>query len=104
MAVEVTWQPQSLEDISNIAEFISKESAYYAAIQTEKFFAKASILETFPQAGRIVPEFGVDALRELIIGPYRLIYYIVSDSRIDVLTIHHSAMLLSNSPLFKEEQ
>lgn len=102
MAVEVIWQPQSLEDISKIAEFISRDSAYYATIQTEKFFAKALTLENFPLSGRVVPELGVDDIREMIIGPYRMIYYVVSDSRLEILTVHHSSMLLSNNPMFKE--
>ena len=104
MAVEVIWQPQALENISDIADFISKESMYYAQIQTEKFFERALILESFPLSGRVVPEFGTEQLRELIIGSYGMIYYFVSDSRVEILTIHHSNMLLSNNPRFKEHQ
>ena len=62
------------------------------------------MLENFPLSGRVVPEFATDELRELIIGSYRMIYYVVSDKRIDILTIHHSSMLLSNNDLFKGDQ
>jgi plasmid stabilization system protein ParE len=104
MAAEIIRQPQALNDISDVAEFISKESVNYARIQTERFFERATVLENFPLSGRIVPEFGTDQLRELIIGPYRMIYYVVSDNRIEILTIHHSSMLLSNNELFKDDQ
>ena len=102
MAVEVIWQPQALENISDIADFISKESINYARIQIERFFERATILETFPLSGRIVPELGTEQLPELIIGSYRMIYYVVSDQRVEILTVHHSSMLLSNNPRFTE--
>jgi mRNA-degrading endonuclease RelE of RelBE toxin-antitoxin system len=33
-------------------------------------------------------------IRELILGNYRIIYRIISEERIDILTVHHSAKLL----------
>jgi toxin ParE1/3/4 len=50
--------------------------------------------------GKMVPEFLLPELRELIEGNYRIIYRIVSEERIDILTIHHSSRLLSNNPMF----
>jgi len=104
MAVEVIWQPQALNDISGIAEFISKESFSYAQIQTERFFERATVLQNFPLSGRIVPELGTEQLRELIIGSYRMIYYVASESRVEILTVHHNNMLLSNNSFFKKDQ
>ncbi len=34
---------------------------------------------------------GHPEVRELIVGYYRLVYYIVSDTQIDILLVHHSA-------------
>jgi plasmid stabilization system protein ParE len=39
----------------------------------------------------MVAEIGNEIIRELIEGNYRIIYKIVNDSRIDILTIHHSS-------------
>ena len=80
--VEVRWTDQALDDVDNIAEFIAKDSIKYAKIQVERFFDKVIILTTHPRAGRAVPEINEDDLRELIQGNYRIIYQIVSDSRI----------------------
>lgn len=102
MAVKVNWTLLALEDIENIAEFISKDSFYYATIQIEVFFDKAKILEEYPLSGRVVAEINNELIRELIAGSYRIIYKIVSSNQIDVLTIHHSARLISNNPLFKK--
>ena len=54
--VDVNWTIQSINDIENIAEYIAKDSAKYAQLQVQDFFASAKILEQFPKAGRIVPE------------------------------------------------
>jgi addiction module RelE/StbE family toxin len=101
--VEVNWTDQAIDDISNIAKFIAKDSEKYAAIQTESFFERAQILEKIPFVGRIVPESNNKLIRELILGNYRLIYFIVDKNRIDIITIHHGSMLLENSPAFKKK-
>ena len=98
--VEVTWTEQSLVDINNIAEFIAKDSHKYAQIQVQRFFKQVEVLESHPKAGRVVPELGIDKIRELIQGNYRIIYEIISESSISILTVHHSRRLLSNNPSF----
>jgi addiction module RelE/StbE family toxin len=95
---QVIWTEQAIEDIDNIAEYISKNSLKYAQIQVYKFFDLASILELQPKAGRKVPETSDESIRELITGTYRLIYKIRHDNDILILTVHHSSRLLSNNP------
>ncbi|MBK8290077.1 MAG: type II toxin-antitoxin system RelE/ParE family toxin [Flammeovirgaceae bacterium] len=102
MAVEVKWTLQALDDIESIAAFIVRDSEYFALIQTEIFFSRAEILETFPLAGRVVPEQAEEVIRELIEGNYRIIYRVVSETRVDILTVHASQRLLSNNPVFKK--
>ncbi len=99
--VEIKWTLQSINDIENIAEFISKDSERYAQIQVQRFFEAVEILETNPIIGRVVPEFNNEIIRELILGNYRIIYHIVSKTLIDILTVHHSKRLLSNNPFLK---
>jgi toxin ParE1/3/4 len=95
---------QSLNDIDNIADFISKDSERYAQIQVNRFFETTRILETNPEVGRIVPELSNHVIREIILGNYRIIYRIVTTDLIDILTVHHSKRLLSNNPLFRKEE
>ncbi len=102
MAIEVRWTTLSLEDIENIASFIAKDSEQYAFIQTERFFERVKILESYPGFGKIVPELGTTSIRQLLEGNYRIIYQIISPSRIDILTVHHRSKLLSSNPLFEE--
>ena len=44
----------------------------------------------FPHSGRAVPEVEDDRIREVVEAPYRIIYR-VSDDRVDILAVVHSA-------------
>lgn len=88
--VRINWTTYALENIQDIAEYISKDSVRYAYVQVERFFERVKILEDFPKTGKVVPEAENESIRELVIGSYRIIYRIVSDELIDILTVHHS--------------
>ncbi|MEI6050439.1 MAG: type II toxin-antitoxin system RelE/ParE family toxin [Bacteroidota bacterium] len=90
----LVWTEQSIDDLINIAEFIAKDSFKYSVIQIRRIRERAKILKTQPFSGRIVPETKNESIRELILGSYRIIYRIISDDRIDILTVYHSAKLL----------
>jgi plasmid stabilization system protein ParE len=55
-------------------------------------------LETFPRLGRMVPDFHHDALRELIVGDYRIIYRIVDDELRILTVVHGSRDLMLHLP------
>jgi toxin ParE1/3/4 len=93
---EIKWTDQSLNDIENIAEFIAKDSEYYASVQVNRFFEETEILHQFPYSGRIVPEINNKDVREIISGNYRIIYKIVSSDRIDILTVHNSNRMIKD--------
>jgi len=42
-----------------------------------------------------VPELTESDFRELIEGNYRIIYKVLNDKHVDILTVHHSARDLS---------
>ncbi len=95
--VKVNWTPQSIVDLESIAEYISKDSLHFARIQVARFLEFITILESNPMAGRVVPEFGIRSIREIIVGNYRIVYRLVSKTQIDILTVHHSARKLRKS-------
>ncbi|MBI5215788.1 MAG: type II toxin-antitoxin system RelE/ParE family toxin [Ignavibacteriae bacterium] len=100
--VTVKWTNLALDDMDSIAEYISNDSYRYAKLMIARLFTAADILETFPKAGRTVPEFANELIREIIEGKYRIVYRIVNEKRIDILTVHHSSCLLENSPLYND--
>ncbi len=92
--VDLKWTKQALNDVESIAEYISKDSPYYAKIFSQKIFKSVERLEIFPKSGRIVPEMKNKTIREIIIGNYRIIYKINTD-KIEIITVYHSARLLN---------
>lgn len=89
--VQINWTPNSLLDLKEIADYISKDSKRYARITVERIKGSVEVLLKLPNVGTIVPEFTRPDIRQLIEGNYRIIYKVVSNQRIDVLAIHHSA-------------
>lgn len=85
----------ALDDLAAIAAFIGRDSAKYASLFLYKVFERADVLKDHPQIGRIVPETDDETIRELIEGNYRIIYKIRTNKRIEILTVHYSAKLLS---------
>ncbi len=98
--VEINWTPRSLDDLENIAIYISKGSHKYARLTIYRLFNAVDVLIDTPRIGRIVPEFKDSSIRELIRGNYRIVYRIISSKKIDVLTVHHSARHLSAESIF----
>ena len=45
----------------------------------------------------MIPELNDESFRELIRGNYRIVYKIVDQYRIDVLTVHRSSRLPGNA-------
>jgi len=64
----------------------------YAALLVERLFAAVDRLESFPESGRIVPEFQRRDLREVILGSYRIVYRLHADRAV-ILTVFHGARL-----------
>jgi len=89
--VQIKWTFQAKDDLKTIAEYIKLDSIRYAKLQVIKIKTRTYILKSHPQAGRVVPEIDLEEIRELIEGNYRIIYKVVSNSTVDILTIHHSA-------------
>lgn len=89
--VQINWTKQSTEDLKDILEYISKDSIKYAKFQVIRIRNRVKILYAYPYVGKVVSEMKNDSLRELIEGNYRIIYRIVSQSQIDILTVHHTS-------------
>ncbi len=91
--VKVIWTDFAIEDLRLIHDYISKDSKRYADRFLEKLLERVDQLESFPKSGRVVPEFNIDTIRELIEGNYRIVYKI-STTQIAIVRVHHAARQL----------
>lgn len=93
----VSWTERAQNDLAAIHAFISQDSPRYASVVIRRLLAAVDYIGDFPSAGRSVPEFANPSVREVIRKPYRIVYRIVSDREIHVLTVHHGAQELPDS-------
>lgn len=54
-------------------------------------FNRTAQLAGQPRLGAEVPEYADESIRELFEHPYRLVYRVVDESRVDVLAVVHAA-------------
>jgi addiction module RelE/StbE family toxin len=94
---QVIWTESALIDLDEIGVYISKDSNRYAELTVTKLFESSNILEVNPLAGPVVPELQKESIRQLIRGSFRIIYHVVDEELIEILTVHRSARLLSNT-------
>lgn len=95
MDYKVKWSPEATEDLESIAEYIARDSEFYARSVVSKILAVSRKISEQPMMGRIVPEIGDKEIRERFIYSYRLVYR-VQNSTIIIVAIIHGKRLLEN--------
>ena len=89
--MRIRWTDQAIADLAAIRSFIEQDSPHYASVVVTRLIRAVDRLKDFPQSGRVVPEFEHNAVREVVERPYRIIYRLLREDEIHVLTIHHGA-------------
>lgn len=74
MAYKIRWAPRAASNLEDICNYIARDSAHYASLFAKKVNAIIESIPQFPKAGRIVPEYGDENLREKIYENYRIVY------------------------------
>jgi toxin ParE1/3/4 len=93
VARRVAWTESAWRELESAANFIALDSPRYAAAFIEQAKSTARSLKTSPNRGRVVPEVGDHALRELFLGSHRLIYEVHADRVIVIAFIHGARQL-----------
>ncbi len=89
--MRVRWTDQAIADLTAIRVFIEQDSPHYASVVVTRLIGAVDRLKDYPQSGRAVPEFERQAVREIVERPYRIIYRLLNEDEIHILTIHHGA-------------
>jgi len=87
---EVRWTPQAADDLEAICLFIARDSPLVAAAFADRVLRATDRLADYPRSGRVVPELGIENIREILVGSYRVIYRVRQDI-VHLLTVHHGA-------------
>lgn len=88
MARKVNWAYEATVDLEALAEYIARDSTFYASAFVQEIRDASRSLNEFSERGRIVPELGNPNIRELFVREYRLIYSI-EESGVVILGLIH---------------
>ena len=79
-------------DLRSIVTFIRSDSPSRAESFGYRLILEAEKLRSFPRRGRVVPEFRDEAIREIIVRPYRIIYRVSEERRaLEIIRVWHGA-------------
>jgi addiction module RelE/StbE family toxin len=91
--VEIKWTSNALDELDDIALYISKDSPNYAHILINQIYEMVGHLKDFPKFGRKVPEYNNSNLREILYKNYRIIYLIKED-HLEIISVIYGSRRL----------
>ncbi len=92
MGYKIEWSPTAKLDFRDLILFISEDNLSAAKHFRNKILDHITQIFQFPYAGRIVPEFQDEDIREIIQKPYRIVYRVKKEKRIlEIVRIWHAA-------------
>lgn len=97
MVLKVRWSEPALVELNKALEFIASDNPDAARSLGRRIRAATRSLRAYPLKGRTVPEYADPALRELIVGPFRIIYTDGGPSVLFILAAIRSERLLDPS-------
>ena len=89
----LVWSDAAIADAEEICDFIALDKPAAALRWSKVLGAMAEQAAALPLAGRRVPEYGRDDVREVIKRGYRVLYQ-VSDLRVEILAVVEGHRLL----------
>lgn len=92
MGYQVALSPKARRDLRDIVRYISADAPERAIAFGQFLLTQSKKLGQFPQMGRMVPEIGKPAIREIVVRSYRVIYRVDDgDCRIEIVRFWHGA-------------
>ena len=92
MDFKVFLSGDALSDVERIVAYIAPHNPAAAARMGDQLLDAALSLGTFPERGRVVPEFRRTELREIIFRSYRIIYQVNhNDQSLEIVRFWHGA-------------
>jgi plasmid stabilization system protein ParE len=88
--VKVRWTDKSRRHLRAIHDYIAADSPKYASRTLDRITRKGDGLKRFPLSGRVVPEYEMETIRQVLEGNYRIIYR-VDVNAVVILAVIHAA-------------
>lgn len=79
--MKVLWTKGADAQLEAIHNYVAQTSPEYARRIVDKLTRRTIQIAAFPFSGRIVPEYELNEMRELIEVPYRVIYLVKGENK-----------------------
>ena len=99
----VKWTAHAKSQVRHIHDYIAQDSPLYARRVSEELVQTTVALDELPRKGHKVAELNEDAVRELSLFSYRILYQITSDHLIEVLAVIHKRQHLEPDDIPKSQ-
>lgn len=97
--MDVHWTETAMVHLDSIYAYIAADSERYALRTVDRITRRSMQIAEQPFSGRMVPEISLEKIREVIEGPYRILYQIKQD-QIDIIAVFHGARRFPWSEVF----
>ena len=88
----VLWTEAAEKQLKAIHDYVAQTSPDYALRLVDLLTKRSIQIAVFPFSGRMVPEYELNEVRELIEDSYRIIYLINEEKdQIEVLAVIHTS-------------
>ena len=92
MAYKLIWSPAARDDLRDVVAFIARDSRQRAEAFGYRLISETDRLQGFPEIGRVVPEYRVTTIRELVVRSYRIVYRVDHDQKfVEIVRVWHAA-------------
>ena len=92
MGFKIVFTKPAIADLGALVKFISRDNPQAAEQFGYAIIGRVEALDEFPLLGRVVPEFKMDNIREIIHRPYRIVYRVRGEQKlIEILRVWHAA-------------
>ncbi len=88
--MKVVWTEVAVGHLQAIHEYMAQTSPAYAQRVVDKLTRRSQQISAFPFSGRVVPEYELDDVRQIIESAYRIIY-LIKDEQIEILSVLHTS-------------
>ncbi len=99
----VKWTAHAKAQLRHIYDYIAQDSPVFARRVSEELVNKTIDLDALPRKGHKVPELNDDAVRELSLYSYRIIYEIKPENLIEVLALIHKRRQMEPDEISREQ-
>lgn len=94
----IIWAPRALRDLEDLIAYIGRDAPIRARRFAQRLVARVEVLHRQPWLGGFVREDASRTYREILQGPYSILYR-TDGQTVYIVGVHHAARLLDPDDL-----